>query len=177
MRQIYVVSGVMELRVMNLAVVRTWSQTSSGVLENCCVLEITLLLAEPLFYDPRMRKGHLDIPSPSICSLDLGQPIDQRKGENLRGFQMRPYKPLNIRKCTIHSPPVKTQSINTLCVSAVLASRVPYDRAAEVNNTQFLGEDACDKPQFDSNARWAEGVISLTRERKELGPGNNISSY
>lgn len=64
-----------------------------------------------------------------------------------------------------------------MCVSAVLASRVPYDRAAEVNNTQFLGEDACDKPQFDSNARWAEGVIILTRERKDLGPGNNISSY
>lgn len=59
----------------------------------------------------------------------------------------------------------------------MLASRVPYDRAAEVNNTQFLGEDACDKPQFDSNARWAEGVIILTRERKDLGPGNNISSY
>lgn len=111
MRQIHVPSGG---KVMNLAVVRTWSQASSGVLENSLVIEIskmfTLLLAGPFFYDPHRRKVHLDILSPSTCSLDLGQPIDQRKGENLRGFQMSPYKPLNTRKCTIHSPPVITQS-------------------------------------------------------------------
>lgn len=62
-------------------------------------------------------------------------------------------------------------------VSAVLASRVPYDSTAEVNNTQFLGDNARDKPQFGSSARWAEWVTSLTRGRKEPGPGNNISSY
>lgn len=38
MRQIRVPSGG---KVMNLAVVRTWSQASSGVLENSLVLEIS----------------------------------------------------------------------------------------------------------------------------------------
>lgn len=87
MRQIHVLSGVRDLRVMNLAVVRTWSQTSSGVLENCLVLEITRLLAEPLFYDPHMRKGHLDIPSPSICSLDLDNQLIKGKGRISEGFR------------------------------------------------------------------------------------------
>lgn len=166
---------------MNLAVVRIWSQASSGVLEYSLFSEIsnmfTLLLARPFFYDPHIRKRHLDILSPGTCNLDLGQPIDQRKGENLRGLQMNPYKPLNMRKCTIHSPPVITQFWTPHCVWAVLASRVPYDSTAEVNNTQFLGEDAHDKPQFGSSARWAEGITGLTRERKEPGPRNNISSY
>lgn len=100
-------------KVMNLAVVRTWSQASSGVVENSLFLEIskvfTLPRAGPFFYDPHMKKGHLDILSPSTCSLDLGQLIDQRKGETLRGFQMSPYKSLNMRKCTTHSPPVITE--------------------------------------------------------------------
>lgn len=62
MRQICVLSGG---KLMNLAVVKIWSQASSSVLEYSLVLEIsnmfTLLLAGPFFYDPHMRKRHLDI--------------------------------------------------------------------------------------------------------------------
>lgn len=139
MRQIRVPSGG---KVMNVPVVKTWSQARSGVLENSLVLEISKIFYSTASWAFLLwfthKKGTFGYSFPKHLQFRFRTTNwSKERGESQRvsdePLQAPKYEEVYYTFTTCNNIELWTPQ----CVSAVLARRVPYDSTAEVKYSVF----------------------------------------